>query len=90
MIGASVKPIIALVNILKDPEFFTSDTDRLEVVTNGLKALRLLSSEKPNAQKLIQDYNLMLKHVLDILEECANFPEIMEEGTELVTNLTRF
>ena len=85
----SVKPVIALVNILKDSEFFRSDTDRFEVVTNGFKSLRILTSEKKDAVKLIQDYKPLLKYVLDILEECSHHRGVIEEGRELVQNLSR-
>ena len=60
--GKSVQPVIALVNLMKDPSRFTNDmdVDRAEITINGLKVLRLLTSEKPNAQKLTEDYNLFI------------------------------
>ena len=54
---------------MKDPTRFESHLDRTEVVTNGFKVLRLLTQEKENALKVASDYNLCLKHILDVLEE---------------------
>ena len=90
--GKSVQPVIALVNLMKDPSRFTNDmdVDRAEITINGLKVLRLLTSEKPNAQKLTEDYNLCIKHVLDVLEEQVHNRSIKEEGRDTITNITRY
>ena len=77
---------------MKDPSRFTNemDVDRAEITINGLKVLRLLTSEKINAQKLTEDYNLCIKHVLDVLEEQAHNRSIKEEGRDTITNITRY
>jgi len=45
----STKPVISLLNIMRDQCRFESEVDRTEFITNGLKTLKLLSSEKENA-----------------------------------------
>ena len=51
LIGKSVQPVMAMVNLMKDASRFTAEmeVDRAEVAINGLKVLRLLTSEKESA-----------------------------------------
>lgn len=88
-VGQSVQSVIALVNLMKVNKF-ESDVDRVDFVTNGFKILRIISAEKNVAVKLVDDYNLCLKHVLDVLEENIHDRTIKDEGREIVTNLTKY
>ncbi len=69
---------------------FESDVDRVDFVMNGFKILRIISAEKNVAVKLVDDYNMCLKHVLDVLEENIHDRTIKDEGREIVTNLTKY
>ena len=75
---------------MKDSRRFDSKVDKVDFITNGFKILRIITAEKNIAVKLIDDYNLCLKHVLDLLEENVLNRTIKEEGREVVTNLTRY
>ena len=90
-IGPSVQSVIALVNLMKDSQRqFNSEVDRIDLITNGLKILRIVTNEKNIAVKISDDYNMCLKHVLDILEQHVYNRVVKEEGREVVTNITRY
>ncbi len=56
-------------NLMKDPERVGgTKVDQIELVANGLKILRLVSTDKEVAVKIVNGYELCVYSVLDLLE----------------------
>ncbi len=64
--------------------------DQLEIVANGLKILRVLSSDREFATKIADGYEHCVSQVLDLLEKYADNRAILDEGRETITNMARY
>lgn len=60
---------MSLVNLMKDQDLVRgSDVDQAELVANGLKVLRVLTTEKEGATRIANDYEMCAHHVLSLME----------------------
>ena len=68
-LGRTIAPVISLVNLMTEPERMKgSGVDMQELVTNGLKILRLVTSEKDLALKISDEFQNCVYKVLDLVE----------------------
>ena len=57
---------------------------------NGLKLLRVLSSDRDYATMITEHYEMCINHVLTLLETHVNHRVILDEGRETIQNLSRY
>ena len=60
---------MSLVNLMKDKELVGgSDMDKADLVANGLKILKVLTTENNYVIQIVEDYEMCARHVLSLLE----------------------
>lgn len=67
-----------------------SELAQSELIVNGLKLLRVLSSDRDYATMITEHYEMCAHNVLSLLESHFNNRVILDEGRETIQNLSRY